>query len=69
MTNWHPSGQPHTSHSAGKYWHGVAQAASSSTPRPTTPVRNDGPQLVSWQPPIVRSQVVTSGLADGPSGG
>lgn len=69
MTNWAPSGQPHTSHTPLKYWAGVLDFVAGSRPRPTLPRRNDQPRVVSYQPPIASSTVVTSGLADGPSGG
>jgi len=68
MTNWHTAGEPHTPHNALRYWQGVMQAAASSASHPTTPTRNDQPQVSSWQPPLTGGKVVISGLADGPSG-
>lgn len=68
MTDWHPSNQPFTPHNAPKYWAGVMDSIQGSSPRATGPTRNDQPRIISGQPALTRSVVVTSGLADGPSG-
>jgi hypothetical protein len=65
---WHPQGRPPVNAGPNRYWASIFDILSHSNLQATTPVRQAPPPPPSWQPPILSAKVVTSGLADGPTG-
>jgi len=70
MVRWQPQNEPPVSHTAAKYWAGINDFLTHSNLRRTVGSRPTQLPIapLSWQPPIVRAQVVSHGLADGPTG-